>query len=281
MEGHDGKDAARLQHGLGCGEPVLDLAKLAVDIDAQCLEAAGGRIDLAGAACRHDRMDDGRQLAGGGDRAGLAGAHDGAGNAARGALLAIFPEDSGKLALVEAHHNVGGRVAALRHAHVERPVEAEGEAAFRLVELGRADAEIKGDAVEADVRPGKGLHFGEHAFMQRQPAFIGVGKPGAAGDGVGIAVDGDHGAGGGLEDGCGVAAVSEGGVEIGAAVGRGQCGDDFAQQHRRMQSLMLEVRRCHQRLPSVSPGGRCAPPSRRLGKPSVLARLRAAVSRSR
>ena len=91
MEGHDGKDATRLQHGLGRGKSVLDLAKFPVDIDAQRLEAAGGRIDLAVAACRHRRMDDGRQFAGGRDRVSLAGAHDGAGNAARGALFTIFP----------------------------------------------------------------------------------------------------------------------------------------------------------------------------------------------
>ena len=70
--------------------------------------------------------------------------------------------------------------------------------------------------------------------MQCQPTIICVGKLGAAGNGVRIAVDGDDGAGGGFEDSCGIAAISECGVEIGAAVGRGQCSDNFAQQHRRM-----------------------------------------------
>ena len=38
--------------------------------------------------------------------------------------------------------------AGLRHAHVERPVGAEGEAALGLVELHRGDADVEHDAVE-------------------------------------------------------------------------------------------------------------------------------------
>ena len=118
--------------------------------------------------------------------------------------------------------------------------------------------------------------------MQGQPAISGVHQRRAAGDGVGIAVDGDHRAGGGVQDFSGVAAISEGGVKIGAAVDRGQCGDDFAQQHRRVKGLMPGVRRCHQRLPFSSSGGRrVPPPRRRLGRPSLFARLRASVSRAR
>ena len=35
------------------------------------------------------------------------------------------------------------------HAHVERPVAAEGEAALGLVELHRRDADVENDAVDA------------------------------------------------------------------------------------------------------------------------------------
>ena len=274
-----------LQHRLGGGEPVLDLAKLAVHIDPQRLEASRGRIRLSLARRRHHPVDDRGQPAGGGDRFLVAGADDGAGDAARGALLAVIPQDRRKRLLVQPHHDVGGAVAGFRHPHVERPVEAEGEAALGLVELRRADAEVEGDAVESRVGPGKIAHFGKAAFAKLQPRAVRFGKPRAAGDGVGVAVDGDDAAGGGGQDGLAIAAVSEGGVEIGAAVERGQGGNDFAQEHRRMKRLMPGVRRSHQRLPRGSPGGssggRRPAPSRRLGMPSLFARLRASVSRAR
>ena len=58
--------------------------------------------------------------------------------------------------------------------------------------------------------------------MELQPVAIFIGKVGAAGDGVGVAVDGDDGAGGGVEDGLAITAIAEGCVEIEAAIERGQ-----------------------------------------------------------
>ncbi len=222
MKGHHGKNAAGLQHRLGGAKPVLDLVKLAVDVDAQRLKASCRRIDLARARCRHHRMDDRRQLAGGGDRRLGAGAHDGAGDAARGAFLAIIPQDLRQRALIKPHHGIGRAVAGFRHPHVEGAVQPEGKAAFSLVNLRRADAEIEGDAVKPRIRPGKVAHVGKAAFIQTQPVAIAGDEFAAAGDGVGVAVDGDDGAGGGVEDGLGVAAIAEGGVKIEAAINRGQ-----------------------------------------------------------
>ena len=73
-----------------------------------------------------------------------------------------------------------------------------------------------------DIRPGKVAHLGEAPLMEMQPVAISVGKCGAAGDGVGVAVDGDDGAGGGVEDGLAIAAIAEGCVKIEAAIKRGQ-----------------------------------------------------------
>ena len=101
----------------------------------------------------------------------------------------------------------------------------------------------------------------------------------AAGNGIGVTVNGHDAAGGGLQNGLAVAAIAKCGIKIEAAVGGGECGDGFAQQHRQVKCLLLGKRRGHQRLPPVSSGGRL--PRRRLGRPSVLARPRASASRVR
>ena len=73
---------------------------------------------------------------------------DGAGDRARMALLAELEDDVGEIALGRLCHHVGGARAVAAHAHVERPVEPEREAALGLVELHRGDAEIEHDAVD-------------------------------------------------------------------------------------------------------------------------------------
>ena len=54
----------------------------------------------------------------------------------------------GEIALRCGVHQIGGAHAFPAHAHVERSVVAEREAALRLVELHRRDAEIEQDAVD-------------------------------------------------------------------------------------------------------------------------------------
>ena len=91
----------------------------------------------------------------------------------------------------------------LRHAHVERPVAQEGEAARGLVDLHRGDADIEHHAVD-----------GRDALLREQPPMspkrpsTRVSRPAwasaralAGGNGWGIAVDGDHPAVGGCENG--------------------------------------------------------------------------------
>ena len=91
---------------------------------------------------------------GGADRRLVARAHDGAGDRAGMALLAERRDDGGEIALGGARHHVGGARPVAAHAHVERTVEAEGEAALGLVELHRGDAEIEHDAVDGVVAAG-------------------------------------------------------------------------------------------------------------------------------
>jgi hypothetical protein len=62
-------------------------------------------------------------------------------------LLAVVVDDVGELALAAPVHHVGGALALLFHAHVERAVGAEGEAALGPVELHGGHADVQGDAV--------------------------------------------------------------------------------------------------------------------------------------
>ena len=74
---------------------------------------------------------------------------DHAGDAAGMTLLAEKAEDAREIAGLETVDDVGRAQASLRHAHVERPVGAEGEAAFGLVELHGGDADVEHNAVGA------------------------------------------------------------------------------------------------------------------------------------
>ena len=62
-------------------------------------------------------------------------------------LLAEQAEDAREIAGLEAVDDVGGTWACLRHAHVERPVGAEGEAPLGLVDLHGRHADVEHDAV--------------------------------------------------------------------------------------------------------------------------------------
>ena len=111
--------------------------------------------------------------------------------------------------------HLGGAVAAARHAHVERAVRGEREAAARVVELHRGDAEIEDDAVQPahPVRREQLGHVAKAALEHHQPGMVGGQLPGAR-DGGRIAIDGEHPRRAGLQDRAGVAAGAERGVEI-------------------------------------------------------------------
>ena len=97
---------------------------------------------------------------------------------------------------------------------------AEREAALGLVELHRGDAEIEHDAVDRLV-PGiarDGVEIGEAVFDQRQPAARLLDQVRAQRDRGLVAVDADHLAVGGRQNGARIAAGAEGAVDIDAAV---------------------------------------------------------------
>ena len=147
MEGHDDEPAAGLQDSFGGGERRHQLGQLLVDENPQRLERPRRRMDLVRLGTDH-AADDIRQRLGGDDRRLLAGGDDGARDAARMALLAELEDDVGQIALGCLRHHVGGARPLGAHAHVERAVEPEREAALGLVELHRGHAEIEHDAVD-------------------------------------------------------------------------------------------------------------------------------------
>ena len=116
-------------------------------MDAQPLKCAGGGVDaVLGAA--DNRADDIGELAGGLDTGFSAGADDGAGNGAGASLLAVLVDHVGEVAFVHGVDHVRRRRAARGvHAHIQRAVLAEGEAALRLVDLRGGYAQIQHDHV--------------------------------------------------------------------------------------------------------------------------------------
>ncbi len=91
------------------GRAACECSELVVHRDAKRLEDALGRMALAESRrCRDRRLDRLDELAGALERMLGATAHDGAGDLARVALLAVAAEDVGELALVPGVEDLGG-----------------------------------------------------------------------------------------------------------------------------------------------------------------------------
>ena len=162
-----------------------------------------------------------------------AAADDGPGDRPGALLLAVAEEDVGELRLAQLVDQIGRAGAFAAHAHVERSVAAEGEAALGLVELHGGDAEIERNPVgRRHALGGQEIdHLAEAALDQGQPAGEAVGKGRALGDRPGIAVEPDHAAIGGFQYGAAIAAGPEGPVDIDAAVAGCQQLQHLGQQH--------------------------------------------------
>ena len=133
-------------------ESGLEFGELAVHVDAQGLKHARGRMLVALLAAGDPRNHPG-QLQGALEGLRFAVLDDGARDARRLALLAVFAKDADQLIQGSAVDDIGGaRADARRHAHIQRPVLHEAEAARGIVELRRGDAQIEQDAVELEAR---------------------------------------------------------------------------------------------------------------------------------
>ena len=135
-------------------------------------------------------------------------------------LLAELKDDIGEIALRRLRPQIGGARAVRAHAHIERTVESEREAALGLVKLHRGHAEIKHDAVHRGVTEffRHAIERGEALFDQCEPAGRRLDQTGAIGHRALVAIDADHLGIGGTQDRAAVAAGAEGAVDVDAAV---------------------------------------------------------------
>ena len=112
----------------------FELREFAIDVDAQRLKHAGRRmlVALAGARPRATRSINPASCERALEGPQLAVGDDGARDARRLALLAELAKDADQFGLGRAVDDVGRAHAfALAHAHVERPIVHEAEAALR------------------------------------------------------------------------------------------------------------------------------------------------------
>src|SRR5690606_37265887 len=149
MKSHHRKNAARLQHALCCKERAAQFSQFVIDEDAQTLKNARSRMDLVAGLATDGSLDQLSKLGGGLEW--TIGPHplNGACDAACVTLLTQHAEDAGQIANLETVDHIGCRQPGLSHAHVERSIEAEGEAALSFVKLHGGDANIEHDAIDA------------------------------------------------------------------------------------------------------------------------------------
>ena len=140
VECHHRQTAAGLQQLLCCNKPVFQFTEFAIDMDTDRLEGPGGRVLLVTGAISQRLSDHQRQLRRPGQRPRL---DDRPGDPARTALLAITIDDIGNRLFIRFVEKVGGALAIAGHAHVERPVFLEREAALGLIKLHRRHADIE------------------------------------------------------------------------------------------------------------------------------------------
>ncbi len=249
MERHHHQPAAGLEDPLRRGEAVGKLRQLVIDEQAQRLERAGGRMNVAGPSV-HDAGHDVGERPGGHDRPFSARRHDRAGDGAGAALLAQQENDVGEIALAAFRDHVGGAWAGGAHAHVERAVEAERKAAFGRIELHGGNAEVEHDAVgrfDPEVAH-NAIEAGEFAAHQCQPPGGSLDLGLRRGDRGGVAVDTDDRGVRRREDRRRIAAGAEGAVDIDAAVLGSELRDDRIAEH----GDVARRPACHVRSPAVA-----------------------------
>src|SRR5258706_6709414 len=126
-------------------EEALQVDELPVRRDAESLEDARRRVLLAEAFRTGRRDDDLAEPPRRRDRGRLSLLDDSPGDAMRHSLLPKFAEDPRQLVFVGRRHDFGGGLTLPAHPHVERSLTREREAAARLVEPHRRDAEARKD----------------------------------------------------------------------------------------------------------------------------------------
>ena len=206
---------------------------------------------------RHPRNHSG-ELQRRGEGLCLAVGDDGARDPARSALLAEMKQNVGDRRFIFVAQDVGCRTAASSHAHVERRIEAQREAARRLVELHRRNADVEHDAVHSlSAEPfGDQVEFAKARFHKRKPAAGRSLKRFAGPNSRRVAIERDH-TRATIEERAGIATGAKRAIDIEAATARIERLDGLFQHDRDMAEP--SGRGAH----PGAPGGACASRSAR------------------
>ena len=256
VEGDHHEPARRLQHVLGGGETVGKLAEFVVDENPQCLKRAGRRMNCARSRRRSARDEFGERPCRVNNPL-LPHPDDGARDGAGMVFLAEDRNDGGEIAFAAVGDDIGcGRTVA-PHAHIERPVEPEREAAIGLVELHGRHADVKHDAVDrgAGVLTYDRLQAGETILDQFEPPLRLFDEIGASRDGALVAIDADHPRARRSQNCARKAAGAECGVDVEAAIAHVEPFDGAMDEHGNMTSQSASDSRAaaarhHSRAPS-------------------------------
>ncbi|SVC59006.1 uncharacterized protein METZ01_LOCUS311860, partial [marine metagenome] len=223
-------------------EGVGQLGQFTVDLDAQGLERALGRMAAtASGRCRDRFTDKVRQLECVGDGAGCDQHRcDPAGVP----LVTVGPEHRCEVGFCVAVDDVGcGHGLTAVHPHVERTGLPVAEPPIRTVDLGRGDTEVeqeagKGLAVEAIVEEANEVTEG--CVYELDPVTEGGQAAAGRFEGGGVAVDAEQSAvGSGLQEGDGMATASQCGVEQGPGRGRCEGRDDLVEHDRKVREPVV------------------------------------------
>ena len=228
---HD-QPPAGLETPFGCLQGFGEFAELVVHKNAQGLKRARGRMDVADA-----RTDDGchdlGKLMRRRDRRNGPCIDDGACNRARMPFFAERENDAGEVTLARRLDHVGCACTLPAHAHVERSVEPEREPALGGIELHGRNTEVQHDPVDMFVAglARDGIEIGKPVLDQRQAAASLFDEIGAQCECRLVAVNADHLAVGGCENGARVASCTERPVDVHAAFANIEEVDSLAAEH--------------------------------------------------
>ena len=242
MVAQDDEAAAGAEQVDRSRKPGLEGVELFIDRDAQRLEDAGRRVDPAAKPWvrRRHPLDQGRKLLSRLHWADSPGIHDGTGDTWRLRFLAVSAEERRQLVCVERCQQFGRRDATGRiETHVERSTGPNPEATLTVGQLKTRQPKIEQAPVnqtESGVASGRRqlpeVRLAEDesvtvANRQPLPDPTDRGRVGVEPKESSIWV-------GGFQDPLGVPTAAQGGIDVKAAMGRGEHREDLFHQHRQV-----------------------------------------------
>ena len=173
MKADDNQPPARTQQLFCCRHAAVQFAQFIIHMDAQRHEGPGGGINAVFGP-GNDATDDFCKLQRPGERFGLAGSDNGAGNPAGEAFLAQLADQVGKFLFLEGVDDVRGGRSVLCHAHVQGAVATEGKSTRGIIQLRRRYAKVEHDAVQCGCASlfKQAGQVAEPALQQGQPSVI-------------------------------------------------------------------------------------------------------------